>query len=75
MACDGRGRPLAFVVTGGNTNDCTRFTAVTEAIRVPRPGPGRPHTRPGKAAAEAARPPSTVKSTSTVTSWNAASTA
>ncbi|MFC8957530.1 IS5 family transposase [Streptomyces sp. NPDC057101] len=46
LACDGRGRPLAFVVTGGNTNDCTRFTAVMEAIRVPRTGPGRPRTRP-----------------------------
>lgn len=46
MACDGRGRPLAFVVTDGNTNDCTRFTAVMEAIRVPRIGPGRPRTRP-----------------------------
>ncbi|MGW2206900.1 IS5 family transposase [Streptomyces sp. NPDC001774] len=46
LACDGRGRPLAFVVTGGNTNDCTRFTAVMEAIRVPRLGPGRPRVRP-----------------------------
>ncbi|GHI45325.1 IS5 family transposase [Streptomyces albidoflavus] len=46
LACDGRGRPLGFVVTGGNTNDCTRFTAVMEAIRVPRIGPGRPRTRP-----------------------------
>lgn len=24
LVCDGRGRPLAVVVTGGNTNDCTR---------------------------------------------------
>ncbi|MFI8101253.1 IS5 family transposase [Streptomyces sp. NPDC086023] len=46
LACDGRGRPLAFVVTGGNTNDCTRFTTVMEAIRVPRIGPGRPRVRP-----------------------------
>nr|WP_241841159.1 transposase [Streptomyces sp. CB01883] len=42
----GRGRPLAFVVPGGNTNDCARFTAVMEAIRVPRIGPGRPGVRP-----------------------------
>ncbi|GAA1549132.1 hypothetical protein GCM10009730_67700 [Streptomyces albidochromogenes] len=41
LACDGLGRPIAFVVTGGNTNDCTQFTAVMEAMRVPRPGPGR----------------------------------
>ncbi|MEU2485563.1 IS5 family transposase [Streptomyces sp. NPDC012617] len=46
LACDGQGRPLGFVVTGGNTNDCTRFTAVMEAIRVPRIGPGRPRVRP-----------------------------
>ncbi|GGU97311.1 IS5 family transposase [Streptomyces litmocidini] len=46
LACDGRGRPLGFVVTGGNTNDRTRFTTVMEAIKVPRIGPGRPRTRP-----------------------------
>ncbi|PPA38167.1 IS5 family transposase [Streptomyces griseus] len=46
LACDGRGRPLGFVVTGGNTNDCTQFTAVMDAIRVPRIGPGRPRVRP-----------------------------
>ncbi len=33
-------------MTGGNTNDCTQFTAVMEAIRVPRIGPGRPRVRP-----------------------------
>ncbi|MFH9617109.1 transposase [Streptomyces pratensis] len=47
LACEGRGRPLAFVVTSGNTNDCTQFTTVMEAIRVPRAGPGRPRVRPG----------------------------
>ncbi|WP_406419622.1 IS5 family transposase [Streptomyces sp. NBC_01614] len=47
LACDGLGRPLALVVTGGNTNDCTQFTTVMEAIRVPRLGPGRPRVRPG----------------------------
>ncbi|MCX4804764.1 IS5 family transposase [Streptomyces sp. NBC_01214] len=46
LACDGTGRPLAFVLTGGNTNDCTQFTAVMDAIRVPRTGPGRPRIRP-----------------------------
>ncbi|MEI5519748.1 IS5 family transposase [Streptomyces brasiliscabiei] len=46
LACDSVGRPLAFTLTGGNTNDCTQFTAVMEAIRVPRVGPGRPRTRP-----------------------------
>ncbi|WP_438270660.1 IS5 family transposase [Streptomyces platensis] len=46
LACDAVGRPLAFTVTSGNTNDCTQFTAVMEAIRVPRLGPGRPRVRP-----------------------------
>ncbi|MFJ9411471.1 hypothetical protein [Streptomyces sp. NPDC101393] len=37
----GNGRhlpPLAFDLTGGNTHECTQFTAVREAIRVPRIG-------------------------------------
>ncbi|MDQ0798280.1 transposase [Streptomyces sp. B1I3] len=34
------------MVTGGNTNDCTQFTAVMDEIRVPRLGPGRPRVRP-----------------------------
>ncbi|WEB45612.1 IS5 family transposase [Streptomyces yunnanensis] len=46
LACDALGRPLAFTVTSGNTNDCTQFTAVMEAIRVPRVGLGRPRVRP-----------------------------
>lgn len=37
---------MAFVVTGGNINDCTRFTHVMDAISVPRVGPGRPRSRP-----------------------------
>ncbi|MEU1124228.1 IS5 family transposase, partial [Streptomyces sp. NPDC005899] len=46
LACDGRGRPLGFVVTGGNINDCTQFEQVLAQIRVRRPGPGRPRNRP-----------------------------
>ncbi|WP_257155584.1 IS5 family transposase [Streptomyces sp. Ru87] len=46
LACDALGRPLAFTVTGGNANDCTQFTAVMQAIRVPRLGSGRPRVRP-----------------------------
>ncbi|WP_376770459.1 IS5 family transposase [Streptosporangium sandarakinum] len=52
LAADGRGLPLAFVLTGGNVNDCTQFTTVMEAIRVPRPGPGRPRTRPAHVIAD-----------------------
>ncbi|TXS32809.1 IS5 family transposase [Streptomyces sp. gb1(2016)] len=46
LACDGRGRPLGFVVTGGNINDCTQFEQVLSQIRVRRSGPGRPRNRP-----------------------------
>ena len=46
LVCDAVGWPLAFVDPGGNTNDCTQFTAVMDAIRVPRIGPGRPRIRP-----------------------------
>jgi transposase len=46
LACDAIGRPHACVLTGGNTNDCTQFTAVMDAIRMPRTGPGRPRSRP-----------------------------
>ncbi|RMB81458.1 IS5 family transposase [Streptomyces shenzhenensis] len=46
LAVDGLGRPLGLVLTGGNVNDCTQFTALMDAIRVPRSGPGRPRTRP-----------------------------
>jgi transposase len=47
LACDGRGLPLAFTVTAGNINDCTRLIEVVEAIAIRRAGPGRPRTRPG----------------------------
>ncbi|MGW5001578.1 transposase [Streptomyces hydrogenans] len=46
LECDGPCRPLTFVVTGGSSNDRTRFTTVMEAIRVPRAGPGAPRVRP-----------------------------
>ncbi|WP_431684107.1 IS5 family transposase [Kitasatospora sp. KL5] len=52
LACDGRGRPLGFVLTGGNRNDCTRFEAVMADIRVPRVGPGRARTRPDHVVAD-----------------------
>ncbi|MFJ8828202.1 transposase [Streptomyces sp. NPDC102467] len=46
LVCDALGRPLAFTLTGGNTNECTQFTAVMESVRVPRIGPGRPRVCP-----------------------------
>ncbi|WP_420857080.1 IS5 family transposase [Streptomyces chilikensis] len=52
LACDGLGRPLGFVLSGGNTNDCTRFEQVMGSISVPRVGPGRPRTRPDHVVAD-----------------------
>lgn len=47
LACDGKGRPLAVVLTPGQRHDCTQLGPVLAAIRVPRPGGvGRPRTRP-----------------------------
>ncbi len=34
------------MITGGNVNDCTRFTQVMDAISVARRGPGRARSRP-----------------------------
>ena len=33
LVCDGRGRPLGMVITGGNVNDTTMMPAVLEDIR------------------------------------------
>ncbi|MFI6422909.1 transposase [Streptomyces sp. NPDC050842] len=52
LACDGQGRPLAFLVTAGNRNDCTQAEAVISLIRVAGPGPGRPRTRPDHVVAD-----------------------
>ncbi|BDH06199.1 IS5 family transposase [Streptomyces seoulensis] len=52
LACDGQGHPLTFTLTGGNINDCTQFEAVMERIRIARPGPGRPRTRPDRVVAD-----------------------
>jgi transposase len=43
---------LSVVLTGGNVNDCTMFTQVMAGIRMPRPGRGRPWTRPRRVLAD-----------------------
>ena len=45
-AVDGRGRPLANVITGGQRNDGAMPAEVLADIHVPRRGKGRPRTRP-----------------------------
>ncbi len=46
LSADGRGLPLSIVVTPGQRHDSTQLGPVLDAIRVPRPGAGRPRKRP-----------------------------
>jgi transposase len=48
LACEQRQKPLSIVITAGQRGDSPQFQAVLSGIRVPRPGPGRPRTRPGR---------------------------
>jgi transposase len=45
---------LSIVVTAGQRGDSPQFAAVLGGIRVPRLGPGRPRTRPGRVLADKA---------------------
>lgn len=45
-ACDGQGRPLAFILGPGQGSDSRMFPHVIEAISVPRIGGGRARNRP-----------------------------
>lgn len=45
LACEQRQKPLTVLVTAGQRGDSPQFTAVLEAIRVPRLGVGRPRVR------------------------------
>lgn len=52
LACDGHGRPLTTVLTGGNTNDCTMFDTVLAGVWFPPIRPGRRVTRPARVIAD-----------------------
>nr|WP_244942990.1 IS5 family transposase [Streptomyces inhibens] len=54
LVCEGGLRPLAVLVTPGQTHDGTVFEAVVERIRVPRQGGGRPRARPDAISADKA---------------------
>ena len=54
LACEQGQKPLAIPVTAGQRGDSPQFTAVLDAIRVPRPGGGRPRTRPDRVLADKA---------------------
>jgi transposase len=54
LACEQGQRPLSIVITAGQRGDSPQFQAVLEQIRVPRPGAGRPRTRPDRVLADKA---------------------
>ena len=53
-ACEQRQKPLSVVITAGQRGDSPQFQAVLGRIAVPRPGPGRPRTRPDRVLADKA---------------------
>lgn len=54
LACEQGRKVLSLLLTAGQRADCPQFTAVLEAISVPRIGGGRPRTRPEEALADKA---------------------
>ncbi|MFE6946600.1 IS5 family transposase [Streptomyces chartreusis] len=54
LACDGRGRPLAILLTPGQRHDSICARPLLESIRVPRIGLGRPRCRPDQVIADKA---------------------
>jgi len=54
LACEQGQKPLSIVITAGQRGDSPQFAAVLDGIRVLRPGPGRPRTRPDRVLADKA---------------------
>ncbi|MED7824014.1 IS5 family transposase [Streptomyces chiangmaiensis] len=54
LACDGKGRPLAVLLTAGQRHDSVCARSLLERIRVPRTGRGRPRCRPNHVIADKA---------------------
>ncbi|MET9425747.1 IS5 family transposase [Streptomyces sp. NPDC006540] len=54
LACDGRGRPLAILLTPGQRHDGICARPLLERSRVPRTGLGRPRCRPDHVIADKA---------------------
>lgn len=48
LACEQDRHVLAFLLTPGQAGDSPQMIPVLQRIRVPRPGPGRPRTRPDR---------------------------
>ncbi|MGW0141737.1 IS5 family transposase [Streptomyces calvus] len=54
LACDGKGRPLAILLTPGQRHDSVCAGPLLERIRVPRTGLGRPRCKPDQVIADKA---------------------
>ncbi|MFF2433399.1 IS5 family transposase [Streptomyces sp. NPDC058107] len=54
LVAEGRCRPLALVLTPGHYGDGPQLERVLEQVSVPRPGVGRPRTRPDRLLADKA---------------------
>lgn len=59
MVCDGKGRALAFILTGGQVADTTMLAATVDQIRVPGQARGRPRLRPDRLIADKGYPSKT----------------
>lgn len=54
LACEQGRKALSLLLTAGQRGDSPQFVPVLQRIRVPRPGGGRPRTRPDRALADKA---------------------
>ena len=54
LACEQGQKPLVMLLTAGQRADSPQFARVLAGIRVPRPGGGRPRTRPDRVLADKA---------------------
>ena len=54
LGCEQGQKPLSIVLTAGQRGDSPQFIPVLTGIRVPRPGGGRPRTRPDRVLADKA---------------------
>ena len=46
LQVEGKGRPMALHLSEGQVHESTQMQATLDAVRVPRPGKGRPRKRP-----------------------------
>ena len=48
MRCEGKGKPVTFVLTSGQQHECTVFEQLMEQGSIRRKGRGRPRLFPGR---------------------------